>query len=63
MAAQPQSEDAEGMSPEHPVDMTSQEVYETLNVLINDGSSVGAYTLDLIAPSKLTSEITQLLTL
>uniref|UniRef100_A0AAV1V8N4 Reverse transcriptase domain-containing protein n=1 Tax=Peronospora matthiolae TaxID=2874970 RepID=A0AAV1V8N4_9STRA len=36
---------------------------ETLNVLVNDGSSVGAYTLDLIAPTKLTSEITQLPTL
>uniref|UniRef100_A0AAV1TAN0 Uncharacterized protein n=1 Tax=Peronospora matthiolae TaxID=2874970 RepID=A0AAV1TAN0_9STRA len=36
---------------------------ETLNVLVNDGSSVGAYTLDLIAPPKLTSEITQLPTL
>ena len=31
-----------------------------MNVLVNDGSSVGAYTLDLIAPPKLTSEITQL---
>ena len=36
---------------------------ETLNVLVNDGSSVGAYTLDLIAPLKLTLEITQLPTL
>uniref|UniRef100_A0AAV1UP09 Reverse transcriptase domain-containing protein n=1 Tax=Peronospora matthiolae TaxID=2874970 RepID=A0AAV1UP09_9STRA len=36
---------------------------ETLNVLVNDGSSVGAYTLDLIAPPKLASEIFQLPTL
>ena len=40
-----------------------QEGTETLNVLVNEGSSVGAYTLDLIAPPKLNSEITQLLTL
>uniref|UniRef100_A0AAV1UY20 Reverse transcriptase n=1 Tax=Peronospora matthiolae TaxID=2874970 RepID=A0AAV1UY20_9STRA len=36
---------------------------ETLNVMVNNGSSVGADTLDLIAPPKLTSEITQLPTL
>uniref|UniRef100_A0AAV1TCA6 Uncharacterized protein n=1 Tax=Peronospora matthiolae TaxID=2874970 RepID=A0AAV1TCA6_9STRA len=36
---------------------------ETLNVIVNNGSSVGAYTLDLIAPPKLTSEITQFPTL
>ena len=36
---------------------------ETLSVLVNDGSSVGACTLDLIAPPKSTSEITQLPTL
>ena len=41
----------------------SQEENEALNVLVNDGSSVGAYTLDLIAPPKLTSEINQLTTL
>ena len=34
-----------------------------MNGLVNDGSSVGAYTLDLIVPPKLTSEITQLPTL
>ena len=38
----------------------SQEETETLNVLVNDGSSVGAYTIDLIAPPKSTSDITQL---
>ena len=41
----------------------SQEETKRLNVLVNDGSSVGAYTLDLIAPPKLTLEITQLPTL
>ena len=46
-----------------PVEMIFQEVIETLNVLVIDGSSVGAYTLDLVAPPKLTSEITQLPTL
>ena len=50
-------------APHHPVYVTSQEVIEILNVLVNDGSSVGAYTLNLIAPPKLTSEILQLTTL
>ena len=40
-----------------PVEVISQEVIETLNVLDNDGSSVGACTLDLVAPPKLTSAI------
>ena len=44
----------EGISPQYPVEMGSQEVPETLNVLVNDGSSVGAYTLDMIAPPKST---------
>ena len=34
-----------------------------MNVLVNDGSNVGACTLDLIAPPKVTLEITQLQTL
>ena len=42
---------------QHPVNVTSQEVTDTLNVLVNDGSAVGAYTLDLIVPPKLTSDI------
>ena len=50
----------EEISPQQPVEKGSQEEIETLNVLVNDGSSVGAYKLDLIAPPKLTSEITQL---
>ena len=41
----------------------SQEETKRLNVLVNEGSSVGAYTLDLIAPPKLTSEITRMPTL
>ena len=36
------------------------EITKTLNVLVNDGSSIGSYTIDLIVPPKLTSEITQL---
>ena len=60
VVAQPQVEGVEGISPQQPVKKGSQEETETLNVLVNDGSSWGAYTLDLIAPPKLTSEITQL---
>ena len=41
----------------------SQEETKRLNVLVNDGSSVGASTLDLIAPPKSTSEISQFPTL
>uniref|UniRef100_M4BWN0 RxLR effector candidate protein n=1 Tax=Hyaloperonospora arabidopsidis (strain Emoy2) TaxID=559515 RepID=M4BWN0_HYAAE len=63
VVAQPQLEDVEGISPQQPVEKGSQEETETLNVLVNEGSSVGAYTLDLIAPPKLNSEITQLPTL
>ncbi|CAI5745401.1 unnamed protein product [Peronospora destructor] len=59
----PQESLAEGSGPQQPVEASSQEETETLNVLVNDGSSVGAYTLDLIVPPKLTSEITQLPTL
>ena len=73
VVAQPQLEEVnpEGESPQQPerivsqlpAESISQEESETVNVLVNDGSSVGAYTLDLIAPPKLTSEITQLPTL
>ena len=45
------------------METSSQEITETLNDLVNDGSSVGVYTLDLIVPLKLTSKITQLPTL
>ena len=63
VVAQPQLEGIEGISPQQPAEKVSQKETETLNVLVNDGSSVGAYTLDLIAPPKLTSEITRLPTL
>ena len=63
VVAQPQVEGVEGISPQQPVKKGSQEETKRLNVLGNEGSSVGAYTLDLIAPPKLTSEITQLPTL
>ena len=45
----------EGISPQQPVEKGSQEETETLNILVNDGSSVGDYILDLIAPPKSTS--------
>ena len=52
-----------GLVPRQPVEKDSQEITKTSNVLVNDGSRVGAYTLDLYAPPKLTSEIIQLPTL
>ena len=59
-------QDPEGLIPRQPVDKSHKET-ETLNVLVNvlvnNGSRVGAYTLDLYAPPKLTSKITQLPTL
>jgi hypothetical protein len=48
---------------EGPAFIRPQEVTETLNVLVNDGTIVGASTLELVAPPKLTSEITALPTL
>ena len=52
-----------GISPHQPVEKCSQKETEILKVLVNAGSSVGAYTLDLVVPPKLTSEISQLPTL
>ena len=43
------------------MEKNSQEGTEILNVLVNDGSRVGAYTHNLHAPAKLTSEMKQLL--
>ena len=63
VVAQPQLEDVEVISPHVLEEKDYQEETETFNVLVNDGSSVGAYTLDLIATPKSTSEITQLPTL
>ena len=45
------------------MEASSQEETGTLNVLVNDGSSVGAYTLNRIVPLKTTYEITHLPTL
>uniref|UniRef100_A0AAV1TBJ8 Reverse transcriptase n=1 Tax=Peronospora matthiolae TaxID=2874970 RepID=A0AAV1TBJ8_9STRA len=53
----------EGMDPQLPADVLSQEITETVNVLVNDGSSVGAYTLDLVAPPKSASKVVKLPTL
>uniref|UniRef100_A0AAV1UGU8 Reverse transcriptase domain-containing protein n=1 Tax=Peronospora matthiolae TaxID=2874970 RepID=A0AAV1UGU8_9STRA len=53
----------EGVDPQPPGDAFSQESTETLNVLVNDGSSVGAYTLDLVTPPKSASEVVKLPTL
>ena len=56
-------EASEGIRPHPIVEISSQETTETLNVLVNDGSSKDTYQLDLIAPPKTTSEIIQLPTL
>uniref|UniRef100_A0AAV1VFY4 Uncharacterized protein n=1 Tax=Peronospora matthiolae TaxID=2874970 RepID=A0AAV1VFY4_9STRA len=53
----------EGVDPLPPADVFSQQVPETLNVLVNDGSVVGAYTLDLVTPPKSASEVVKLPTL
>ena len=45
------------------MEVSSHEMREMLNVLVDDGASVDSHMLDMIAPSKLTSEITQLPTL
>uniref|UniRef100_A0AAV1TGX9 Uncharacterized protein n=1 Tax=Peronospora matthiolae TaxID=2874970 RepID=A0AAV1TGX9_9STRA len=50
----------EGVFQEPPADVFSQEITETVNVLVNDGSSVGAYTLDLVTPLDLASEVVKL---
>ena len=63
MVAQPQLEDFEGKGSQKPMEKGSQEETETFHALVDKGSSVGTYTLDLIAPPKLTSEITRLPTL
>ena len=53
----------EGTSPHPTVEISSQETTETLNVLVNDRSSIETSQLDLISPPKTTSEIIQLPTL
>uniref|UniRef100_A0AAV1VB97 Uncharacterized protein n=1 Tax=Peronospora matthiolae TaxID=2874970 RepID=A0AAV1VB97_9STRA len=53
----------EGVDPQPPADVFSQETTETVNVLVNDGSSIGAYTLNLVTPPKSASEVVNLPTL
>ena len=50
-----QEDRVKGISPQQPVKVSSHEVTETLNVLVNDGSRIGIHMLDLIAPPNLTS--------
>ena len=42
----------EGVIFQEPAKVISQESTETVNVLVNEVSSVGAYTLDMVAPPK-----------
>uniref|UniRef100_A0AAV1TMK9 Uncharacterized protein n=1 Tax=Peronospora matthiolae TaxID=2874970 RepID=A0AAV1TMK9_9STRA len=53
----------EGVDPQPPADVFSQEVTESVKVFVNDGSSEGAYALDLVTPSKSASEVVKLPTL
>uniref|UniRef100_A0AAV1UYB2 Uncharacterized protein n=1 Tax=Peronospora matthiolae TaxID=2874970 RepID=A0AAV1UYB2_9STRA len=53
----------EVVDPQPPEDVFYQEITETVNVLVNDGSSVGTYTLDLVTPPKSASEVVKLPTL
>uniref|UniRef100_A0AAV1U4A8 Uncharacterized protein n=1 Tax=Peronospora matthiolae TaxID=2874970 RepID=A0AAV1U4A8_9STRA len=48
----------EGADPQPPA--FSQEITESVNVSVNDGSNVGAYTLDLVTPPKSASEVVKL---
>uniref|UniRef100_A0AAV1T7I4 Uncharacterized protein n=1 Tax=Peronospora matthiolae TaxID=2874970 RepID=A0AAV1T7I4_9STRA len=50
----------EGVDPQPPADVFSLEITETVNVLVNDGSSVGAYTLDLVTHPNSASEVIKL---
>uniref|UniRef100_A0AAV1U074 Peptidase A2 domain-containing protein n=1 Tax=Peronospora matthiolae TaxID=2874970 RepID=A0AAV1U074_9STRA len=52
----------EGVS-QPPANVFSQKITETVNVLVNDGSSVGAYALNLVTPPKSASEVIKLPTL
>ena len=49
--------------PDSTTGTSSQEITETLNALVNDGSYIGTHQLYLIAPPKTTSEIIQLHTI
>uniref|UniRef100_A0AAV1V324 Uncharacterized protein n=1 Tax=Peronospora matthiolae TaxID=2874970 RepID=A0AAV1V324_9STRA len=46
-----------------PADVFSQKITESVNVLVNDGSSLGAHTIDLVTPPKSASEVVRLPTL
>uniref|UniRef100_A0AAV1UW30 Uncharacterized protein n=1 Tax=Peronospora matthiolae TaxID=2874970 RepID=A0AAV1UW30_9STRA len=52
-----------GVDPQPPADVFTQAITESINVLVNDGSSVGAYTLDLVTPPKSASEVVKLPTI
>uniref|UniRef100_A0AAV1V866 Uncharacterized protein n=1 Tax=Peronospora matthiolae TaxID=2874970 RepID=A0AAV1V866_9STRA len=53
----------EGVDLQPPADAFHQEITESVNVLVNKGSSVGANTLDLVTPPKSASEVVKLPTL
>uniref|UniRef100_A0AAV1VLA3 Uncharacterized protein n=1 Tax=Peronospora matthiolae TaxID=2874970 RepID=A0AAV1VLA3_9STRA len=56
----PQESYVEGVNPQPPADVISQEITETVNVLVNDVSSVGSFTLGLVTPPKSASEVVKL---
>uniref|UniRef100_A0AAV1TKA2 Uncharacterized protein n=1 Tax=Peronospora matthiolae TaxID=2874970 RepID=A0AAV1TKA2_9STRA len=53
----------EDANPQPSADVFSQEIIETVNVLVNDELNVGAYTLDLVTLPKSASEVVKLPTL
>uniref|UniRef100_A0AAV1TPR6 Uncharacterized protein n=1 Tax=Peronospora matthiolae TaxID=2874970 RepID=A0AAV1TPR6_9STRA len=53
----------EGVDPQPPAGVSRQEITETVNILVSDRSSVGAYTLDLVILPKSASEVVKLPTL
>uniref|UniRef100_A0AAV1TNN1 Uncharacterized protein n=1 Tax=Peronospora matthiolae TaxID=2874970 RepID=A0AAV1TNN1_9STRA len=59
----PRESYVEGVDPQPPADVFSQEITKTVNVLVNDELNVGANTLDLVTPPKSASEVVKLPTL
>uniref|UniRef100_A0AAV1US26 Uncharacterized protein n=1 Tax=Peronospora matthiolae TaxID=2874970 RepID=A0AAV1US26_9STRA len=53
----------EGVDPQSPADVFFQEITDSVVILMNDGSSVGAYTLDVVTPPKSASDVVKLPTL
>uniref|UniRef100_A0AAV1T1A2 C2H2-type domain-containing protein n=1 Tax=Peronospora matthiolae TaxID=2874970 RepID=A0AAV1T1A2_9STRA len=53
----------EDVDPQPPANVFSQEITESVNVLVNDGSSVGANKIDRVTPPKSASEVVKLPTL